>query len=277
MDPLPISVIIPTRNVEKTLEECLVSVQKNNPTEIIIVDGLSADLTLKIARKYTQLIYSDDGKGASFAHQLGVEKATQPYIAYVDADIVLQEGSLGSLLNELIGTQYASMAAAIIPASINTYWERAIDWNAKLLRARRKTGGLQATVLRKDIVLKYGFDSNIIYGDDLDFITRVQRDGHKLGISSVSVYHHHRAHLRDMYKARRNQSRAIPRLIKKYGFWHPRFWPPLVTAYWICVCIIKGKPNYIPYFIVNGVAQTAGMIKGFFELTGESCKKFFSK
>jgi len=32
-------VIIPVKNMESTKEECLVSVQRNNPAEIIVVDG----------------------------------------------------------------------------------------------------------------------------------------------------------------------------------------------------------------------------------------------
>ena len=270
INSLPIPVIIPVKNGEKLIGQCLGSVKINSPAEIIVVDGLSTDGTLEIARKYTTLIFSDEGKGASFAHQIGAEKATQEYIAYVDSDIVLPEGTLAKLYKELNGTDFVSMAAAIKPASVSTYWERAVDWNARLLRARKKIGGLQATLLRKDIVLQYGFDSFITHGDDLDFVTRVQQGGHKQGASSIFVYHHHRADCKSIYRARLNQATALPRLMKKYGVFKPGFWPPLVAAYWICVCIVKGKPNYIPYFVVNGIAQTIGMIKGFFEIIGNN-------
>ncbi len=177
MNCLPISVIIAVKNGEKLIGQCLESVKNNNPAEIIVVDGLSTDRTLEIARKYTSLIFSDEGREASYAHQLGAEKATQEYIAYIDSDIVLPEGTLYNLFKELEGTDFVSMAATIKPASVSTYWERAIDWNSVILRARNRIGGLQATLLRKDIVLKYGFDSFITHGDDLDFTTRVQQGG----------------------------------------------------------------------------------------------------
>lgn len=266
VDCLPISVIVPTKNAEKFLEKCLISIQKSNPAEIIVVDGISTDRTLEIAQKYTRLILSDKGKGASYAHQIGAERATQQYLAYVDADIELPEGSLAKLLSEMKSLKCISIAAKTVSASMLTYWERAIEWNNKLLRLRRHVGGLQATVILRDIVMKYGFDLSIIYGDDFDFINRVQRDGHKQCISPTVVYHHHRTSLFSLCKARFNYSRAIPLLMIKYGIWQARLWPPLVAAYWICVCVVKGKPNFIPYFIINGVAQTFGMIKGFFEL-----------
>ena len=46
---MPISVIIAAKNAESTIEECLDSVRRNNPAEIIVVDGNSSDKTVKIA------------------------------------------------------------------------------------------------------------------------------------------------------------------------------------------------------------------------------------
>lgn len=48
-----VSFVIPTFNSEKFIEECILSIinQKNDNIEIIIVDGLSEDSTLKILNK----------------------------------------------------------------------------------------------------------------------------------------------------------------------------------------------------------------------------------
>ena len=272
MGNLPISVIIPTKNVESTLEECLASVQKNEPAEIIVVDGNSSDRTVEIAMKYTEKIYSDEGKGPSYAHQLGAEQATQEYLAYVDADIVLPEGTLATLLAELKESDCANMQAKILAADLSTYWERATDWNVRLLQAR-KGGGLFATVLRRDIVLRYKLDSSVGVGSDLVFRLMTERDGHKLGTSSAFVYHHHRADLKSFAKQRFRFGREAVQFISRYGPWHGGLWPPLVMLYWIATCLIKGKPNFIPYFIVSGVAGSAGMVKGFIELIGETLRR----
>ena len=49
-----VSVIIPTRNEEQVISECLTAVfnQSFNPSEVIVVDGRSTDNTLKVASNF---------------------------------------------------------------------------------------------------------------------------------------------------------------------------------------------------------------------------------
>jgi len=277
MDKLPISVIIAAKNAEKTIEECLSSVQRDNPAEIIVVDGNSTDSTVDIARRYTEKVYSDEGGGESYAHQLGAEQATQEYIAYVDADIVLAEGTLAILLAELRESDYISMQAKVLAASLSTYWGRAADWSFRLFQAHRGMG-LSAAVLRRDTIMKYKFEPPRPFvktgGEDYEFQMKVEKDGYKLGTSSAFVYHHHRTDLKTFVTQWFRYGQDAVRFIRKYGPWNVRFWPPLTRLYWIAVCLIKGKPNYIPYFIVGCIAEMAGMIKGFFdELIGEALRR----
>ncbi len=273
MDKLPVSVVVTTRNSEKTIGQCLESVKKNNPAEIILVDGNSSDDTLAIARRYTSLIFSDQGREYNYAQQLGAEKANSDYIALVDSDIVLPEGTLAKLLDELRAQDYASMSAAVLPISSVTYWERATDWNGRLLRERRGVGGLQATIVLRDIVMQHKLDASLKGASDLDFAIRMKEAGLKQGISAAYVYHHHRATFSAFVRQRFRYGWVAARYIRKYGAFHARFWPPLVDAYWICLCIVKGKPHYIPYFIIDGFAQSLGMVKGFYQLAVEAVKK----
>ncbi len=266
MEKLPVSVVVTTKNSEKTIEQCLESVKNNNPGEIILVDGNSTDCTLEIARKYTSLIFSDQGREYNYAQQLGAEKAANDYIAFVDSDIVLPEGTLSKLLDELKSLDCASMAATVLPVSTATYWERATDWNGRLLRERRGVGGLQATVVLRDVVIKHKLDSFLKGASDLDFTIRLKEAGLKQGVSSVFVYHHHRASFAAFVRQRFRYGWVAARYVRKYGPFHARFWPPFVTAYWTGVCIVKGKPHYVPYFIVDGFAESLGMVKGFFEM-----------
>src|SRR5216117_2813695 len=86
---LPISVVVPARNAADFIEACLAAVQRNNPTEIIVVDGRSEDETVMIADRYADSILSDEGGGVAYARQMGAEAAKQPYVAFVDVDIEL--------------------------------------------------------------------------------------------------------------------------------------------------------------------------------------------
>ena len=126
MGLLPVSVIICAKNAEGTIESCLKSVVDNNPAEIVVIDGLSTDRTLEITRRYTDLIYLDEGKGFTYSQQMGADRSTQEYIAYVDADVTLLPGTLDTMLTEFRQGDYISICAQVKPATLSNYWERAV-------------------------------------------------------------------------------------------------------------------------------------------------------
>ena len=53
-----VSVIIPTKNSERTIRPCLESVCAQTYTnfEIVVVDNFSSDLTVRIAKEYADLV-----------------------------------------------------------------------------------------------------------------------------------------------------------------------------------------------------------------------------
>lgn len=275
MEILPISVIIIARNAEETMEDCLSSVQRNNPAEIIVVDGNSRDRTVEIARSYTDRIYSDGGKGKTFARQLGAEEAKQEYIAYIDSDIILPDGALATMLAEFQGSGCVTMSAQIsLGAKSQTYWEQSSYQHTQYgqLRRHQQYIATAACLLSRETILKYQFDTTPGgYIDDTLLEAKLKREGYRLGVSSAIAYHNHRSDFKNFVSYRFFLGSLAPSLIKKQGLWHAEFWPPLVMLYWLGFCLVKGKPKLIPYFVVNGIAQTAGMVKGFFELiTGRS-------
>jgi glycosyltransferase involved in cell wall biosynthesis len=266
MATIPITCIVLARNAEKTLRSCLESVLRNNPTEIIVVDGMSRDRTKEIAKAFTNTIISDEGQGVSAAHQLGLEKAGQSFISFIDADIVLPDGALETMLAELKSTGFANLQARLVPQTAETYWQRAQDAQIRARQARTP-GGLAACVIPTDVARKVGFDAGIyIAGDDLDFLYRLKRAGYKAGISTVNVAHKHRVGFQDLVRQKFWYGRAKPALIRKHGPFKGELWAPAVMAYWLAVYIIKGRWNLIPYVLVSGIADSAGMVKGVFEL-----------
>ncbi|MFC1904360.1 glycosyltransferase family 2 protein [Chloroflexota bacterium] len=274
MNNLPISVIVITKNSEKTLEECLSAVQRSNPAEIIVVDGNSSDRTLEIASGYTERTYSDAGGGKSFARQLGAEQARQEYIAYVDSDVVLSEGALATMLAEFLDSDYVSISARpLFDVKSSSYWGWGQRQYAKIANppSREDRIGMAACLFRRETILKYGFELG--YGgylDDIDLEYRLKRDGHKFGRSSTQIYHHVRADLKSFVWYRFLLGRLAPYYIRKYGIREVGLFPPLVMVYWLGFCLLKGKPKLIPFFLVDGIVQTAGMVKGFFELMREA-------
>ena len=268
MESLPISVIIIAKNAEETIQDCLDSVRSNSPAEIIVVDGNSSDRTAEIARGYTDRICSDGGKGLAYARQLGAEEARQEYIAYVDSDVVLTEGALATMLAEFQSSGNISISAHISPGTkSHSYWGWASHQHNEysVLRRHQQYFATLACLLRRETIIKYRFDTSG-YLDDTLLESKLKRAGYSFGASSAIVYHNQRTDFRSVVSYRFFLGSLTPSSIIKQGLWHAELWPPLVTLYWLAFCLVKGKPKLIPYFVVNGIAWTAGMVKGFFEL-----------
>jgi glycosyltransferase involved in cell wall biosynthesis len=114
---LDLSVIVPVRNAEHFIDECLRSIVAARPHEIVVVDGNSSDRTVEIARRYPVRILSDEGRGVAAARMLGARSATAPVIALIDVDIVLPEGALAALCEEFRQGGYTALQAGLHSAA----------------------------------------------------------------------------------------------------------------------------------------------------------------
>lgn len=87
-----VSIIIPTRNSAQFLEACLKSIkdQTYKNIEIIVVDNHSTDDTLKIAKKFTNKIFTK-GPERSTQRNFGAYKACGIYVFFVDSDMELDK------------------------------------------------------------------------------------------------------------------------------------------------------------------------------------------
>ena len=89
-----ISVILTVHNTEKYLRSCLDSLlaQCMKNIEIICVDDASEDDSVAIIKEYMQkdnrleLIELKENKGANYARNLALKKATGIYVSVLDAD-----------------------------------------------------------------------------------------------------------------------------------------------------------------------------------------------
>ncbi|MDR2007402.1 MAG: glycosyltransferase [Alphaproteobacteria bacterium] len=88
-----ISVIIPVYNVEIYLEKCLQSVinQTLSDIEIICINDGSTDNSSDILKKYEAIdkriiLINQENQGVATARNIGLQKATTPYIMFVDSD-----------------------------------------------------------------------------------------------------------------------------------------------------------------------------------------------
>ncbi|MDH5387063.1 MAG: glycosyltransferase family 2 protein [Gammaproteobacteria bacterium] len=92
-----ISACIISYNEEKKIEDCLKSLLAV-ADEIIIIDSLSTDNTLKIAEKYTDKVFHQKFLGHIEQKNLAIEKASNDWIISLDCDERLSEELQQSIL-----------------------------------------------------------------------------------------------------------------------------------------------------------------------------------
>lgn len=100
-----VSIIIPTRNRQKDVIECLksISIQSLKPNEIIVVDA-SDDQRLrhelnKLELAPVNLIYLYDQSGLTHGRNIGVQKATGEIILFLDDDVILEKDYVKEIVN----------------------------------------------------------------------------------------------------------------------------------------------------------------------------------
>ncbi|MFQ6087361.1 MAG: S-layer glycoprotein N-glycosyltransferase AglJ [Candidatus Methanofastidiosia archaeon] len=98
---MKISVIIPTLNEEKTIEEVIEGFKKQKVSEIIVVDGNSQDETRRIARRLGAEVFIQPEKGKGEAVLYGFEKASGDVLVLIDGDATYLPEELPKLLKPL--------------------------------------------------------------------------------------------------------------------------------------------------------------------------------
>ena len=98
------SVVIPLYNKENYISQTLKTVlgQTFADFEIVIINDGSTDASEEIVRSFQDSrinYFSTKNQGAAAARNLGIEKATSPYIAFLDADDLWFENHLEELKN----------------------------------------------------------------------------------------------------------------------------------------------------------------------------------
>ena len=101
-----ISVIVPVYNVEKYLEECLDSIQRQSyvDIEVILINDGSTDNSKEICEKYCKqdsrfLLITQENQGLSAARNSGVAASTGEFIAFVDSDDIILPNYLETLMH----------------------------------------------------------------------------------------------------------------------------------------------------------------------------------
>ena len=136
MKPL-VSIVIPTRNSSKTIEECISAIQKQTyqNIETIIVDSQSTDGTSEMATARGCRVISTDWKLLG-ARYLGCKAAVGDYILMLDSDQVLVHDTVERSLR--LFETYDMLCLEEMSYQTRTFIEKMFEADRKLVH-----GGIQ--------------------------------------------------------------------------------------------------------------------------------------
>jgi len=232
----PVSIIVPVRNGESTIEPLLESLQKldydKNKLEVIVVDGNSTDRTRDVAKKYPVKLIIEEKDGLNTARNAGINNSNGEVIAFTDCDCIVSSdwirkivenfkdprvscvgGSAKGRDNDFV-SQYADNS--IVP--LMPFFEKREELNM-IKPFLHHPAGCNMAFRRKAFKEVGCFDESIQYGfDDVEIVERVCKAGHKMVLDpNVLVWHKHRSTLKEFLKQNFNYGRGSGVLLKRRG------------------------------------------------------------
>lgn len=112
-----LSIIVPTYNEEKYIEECLSSLYSQNTDvsyEIIVSDGGSTDNTVRIADKYADKVIVT-GRGISKGRNEGAKASKGDYIVFIDADSIASPSLISAYADAFYNRKAIAATGPIFP------------------------------------------------------------------------------------------------------------------------------------------------------------------
>jgi glycosyltransferase involved in cell wall biosynthesis len=225
----PVSVIIPAHNAEPFLEQAIRTVQRQTVkvTETIVIaddcDDRTAHLAKELGATVIEINRRNMAAGLNVGVSVGVSAATQPWIAFLDADDYWAEEKIAQQWKAV----QACPAAAMASCDVLTVEDETISSNSEECRAERWTGvehvlalpdcrliervhgqflttfflATPTIMLRRDVFSQVGFfDETLIFGQTLEFFARVLAKNGLVFVEKPLTYHriHDGSHTRDL-------------------------------------------------------------------------------
>jgi glycosyltransferase involved in cell wall biosynthesis len=217
--PQSVTVVVPVRNGEETIEPLLESLQKldykNDKVEVIIVDGNSTDMTQDIVKKYPVKLVVEKRKGLNVARNTGIKKGNGEIVAFTDSDCIVPSNWITKIVENFKSPQVSCVggsAKALNTDFVSQYADNSIVRLMPFFTKREELDQVKPffrhpvgcnMAYRRIVAQEVGyFDENIQYGfDEVEFADRVCKAGYKMVLDpNVLVWHKHRSTLVEFLK-----------------------------------------------------------------------------
>jgi glycosyltransferase involved in cell wall biosynthesis len=200
-----VSIVVPTRNSELHLNQCLASIQDQTYSniELIVIDNHSSDATTEIAHRYSDKVLTA-GPERSAQVNIGSRSASGEFVYRVDSDFVLDR----NVVSECIDLVRHGADAVVVHNSP----DESAGFLSKIRRFETDMYKYDLThssarFVRLSVYLSIGgLDENLTAGEDYDFQNRLSRSGAAIAFADAEAIH-------------LGEPKSLWRLLKKY-YWY---------------------------------------------------------
>lgn len=228
------SVIIPIYNRPDEARELLESLcaQTCRDFEVVIVEDGSAIPCKEVAEAYADRLdihyYVKENGGPGRARNYGVERARGEYVLILDSDAVLPEGYIAAVEDELEREPADAFGGPDRAHPDFTPMQKAINY---AMTSFFTTGGIRGGKkkldkfyprsfnmgVRREVYQALGGFSDMRFGEDIDFSTRIFKGGYRCRLFPEAwVWHKRRTDLKKFFKQVHNSGIARIHLSKRH-------------------------------------------------------------
>jgi glycosyltransferase involved in cell wall biosynthesis len=217
-----VTIHVTVKNARDTIKKCIDSLLRlNYPSkEIWVSDAYSTDGTWEILERYKRKIKFFRIKGnAPKAHNYVIRKVKTPFLAFTDADCVVDKNWLRNLINGFTSKDIIATAGyCSTPKKVN--WLQKLI--GKELEARFKKhfkflphAPTMNFCVRTKIAKKVKLDEKLDVAFETDWGFRLNKYGKIKYVPNAKIYHYHRSTLLSYLKQQFNQAKFTPRVYTK--------------------------------------------------------------
>lgn len=193
-----VSVIIPTLNEEKYIEQTLKSIKNQDYSgkcEVIVVDSKSTDKTVEISKKYADKVVQIKKQGTALGKNIGAKAAKGEILIFLDADTILSKKWIKKAVQYFENPDVGMVTGMIRPREKNwkamltmIFWGNILPTITYMLGKGIHIGPSTFAVRKKLFKDLKGFDERKSLGEDCDFAFRVYKNSKVVFEKSLKSY-----------------------------------------------------------------------------------------
>ncbi|WP_409371799.1 glycosyltransferase family 2 protein [Prevotella corporis] len=266
------SIIVPVFNRPDEVDELLESLvnQEEKDFEVIIVEDGSQipceDVCRKYADQLTLRYFMKPNSGPGQSRNYGAERAEGEYLLILDSDVVLPNGYLKAVSDELDRESADAFGGPDRAHDSFTDTQKAISYS---MTSFFTTGGIRGGKkkldkfyprsfnmgIRRDVYMELGGFSKMRFGEDIDFSIRIFKAGKRCRLFPEAwVWHKRRTDFRKFWRQVYNSGIARVNLYKKYP-------ESLKLVHLLPMVFTLGVALLLVISLIGWCSQTGGLLQ----------------